>query len=80
MNELEALCEAQGYDVKKENNKYTNSFIKQLHKFIIWEKTLEIINGEILAIAHLRKRAEDVLFLTHYLRFLGPLALSIQLG
>ena len=47
LNELEKLCVAQGYEVKKENDKSINLFIKNLHKSIIWQRPLKSQKGNI---------------------------------
>lgn len=47
LSELETLCVAQGYDVKKEDNKYIDPFVKKLHKSIIWQRPLKSQKGNI---------------------------------
>ena len=47
LSELEMLCAAQGYEVKKEDNKYVNLFVKELHKSIIWQRPIKSQNANI---------------------------------
>ena len=47
LSELEMLCAAQGYEVKKEDNKYVNPFVKELHKSIIWQRSIKSQNANI---------------------------------
>lgn len=47
LKELEVICEAQGYDIKKKDNNYIHPFIKKLHKAIIWQRPLKSQKGNI---------------------------------
>ena len=45
--ELEVICEAQGYDIKKKDNNYIDPFLEKLHKAIIWQRPLKSQKGNI---------------------------------